>query len=233
MNDHSGICELYPGLIAGTVWNMDELLRRKPDVIAVLDRLPPQVWKSGFEGEILYYPVEPYGVLPVRMLEKLADAIESRVLGGQLTAIFSMEDCGRIGYAAACALFMLGKRKPVEYLHRIGAGYYPSEGAQESEARLFCLRYTAPAGEASARKTVHIQIDSIEEFEQDRDIQREFTRIESALGKNARMICRFSSILPSVRVMVEAASMEQCEQAADDLIGVMIRTGHFVALVKE
>ena len=230
---NSGAKELLPGLIAGDIWNMKDMLDRKPDTIVVLDRLPASVWDSGFEGEILYYPIEPFGVLPTKMLERLTGEIETRVRDGKRVAIFSREDCGRIGYVAACALFQLGVREPVYHIRRTWSAAALPVDAQESEVALFCYRHIAKIFWHCQQKSAHIQIDSIEAFQSDEDILRQFRRIEGALGEEARMILRFSGLLPSVRIMVEAASEALCEKALDDFIEVIKQTGHFVAIVAE
>lgn len=230
---NNGIKELHPGLIAGDIWNLKEMLARKPDTIVVLDRLPARVWDSGFKGEILYYPIEPFGVLPVLMLERLTGEIAARVQGGKQVAIFSLEDCGRISYVAACALFQLGVRQPVDLLRQIWDVSALTEGVQESEASLFRYRRIAKARWHCTQKSEHVQIDSIDAFQRDEDIQREYMRIQNGLGDKARMILRFSGLLPSVRIMVEAGSMEQCEKAIEDFIGVIKQTDHFVNIVEE
>lgn len=63
--------EIVPGLILGGLRDLRQILAMEPEVLAPLDRLPGEVWESGFRGEILYYPITDLGVLPDEVLDKL------------------------------------------------------------------------------------------------------------------------------------------------------------------
>ena len=103
--------------------------------------------------------------------------------------------------------------------------------AQEDSVRLFCYRHLARTYWACVHLTRHIQIDSIDAFKVDAEIRRAYGLIQEALGSEARIVLRFSGLLPSVRVMVEAPDMDQCRKAMDDFIGAVKRSGHFVDFV--
>ncbi len=233
MNDWTCAGELYSGLIVGSIWNLKELLEAQLDAIVVLDRLPANVWESGFSGELLYYPIEKYGVLPTLILERLTEEIVSRVRNGKRVALFSREDCGRIGYVAACVLYQLGVRESVEYLRKNYSVHALEEDVQRSEVDQFFHRHVTQTYWHCVQKSEHIQIDSIEAFENDREIMQEYERISQELGEKARIMLRFSGVLPSVRVMIEAATDEICERSINAFVDVVIRQGHFVGYVKD
>lgn len=233
MNDGYGMREICPGLLVGTLWNYRELMKLRPDVLVVLDRLPDSIWEDGFRGEILYYPIRAFGVLPAGILERMTGEIAVLVRSGRRVAIFSREDCGRLCYAAACALFRLGIPDPVGYLRKNYSAHALEDGLQRAQVEAFCHRHAAGARRYCAQRTEHIQIDSIEAFEQDEDIVREYRRISEALGGEARILLRFSGMLPSVRVMVEAATDEICDNSIDAFIGVVKQKGHFVDYIND
>ncbi len=233
MSEWTSDRELCPGLYAGSLWDLRELLGMKPDVIVVLDRLPARVWEEGFLGELLYYPIEEYGVLPAIILDRATQEIVARVQGGRRVVLFSREDCGRIGYVAACALFRLGVRESVHHLRRNYNIHVLEDDIQYREVEAFCHRHVAETYRDCVQRIEHIQIDSIEAFTNDREIMREYERISEELGDKARILLRFSGVLPSVRVMVEAATDGFCERCIDAFIGVVKRRGHFVDYVRD
>ncbi len=217
------LAEIYPGLVTCTQADLNALLRSKPDAIAVLDRLPACIWEAGFEGELLYYPIAPWEVLPVKVLERLADRIASLVRDGRRVAIYSREDSGRICYIAACALCLLGVREPINHLRR----RWKASGAQHSAVQYFCLRHTVNR----AQKVEHIQVDDLEAFQQDEDIRAAYQRIGEAMGEEARFLLRFSGQLPSVKIMAEAANPALCAHAVDDFIDIVKQKGYYVGTV--
>ena len=228
LNDEYGAREIFPGLIAGTLWNFRELMSLKPDALVVLDRLPDIIWEDGFRGEILYYPIRAFDVLPAGILERMTGEIVALVRGGRRVAIFSRDDCGRLCYAAACALFRLGIPDPVNYLRKHYSAHALEDGFQRAQIEAFCHRHAAGARRCCAQRIVHIQIDSIEAFEQDEDVVREYRRISDALGEEARILLRFSGMLPSVRVMVQAATDEICDNSIGAFVEVVKQKGHFI-----
>ncbi len=222
--------EIHPGLIAACGPDLYELLQTKPDVIVALDGLPGSVWED-FRGELLYYPIPPYGVLPFYILERLVVEVAALLEDRKRVALFCGEDCGRVGYVAACVLFQCGVREPVDYLRRNWAASALSVNMQESDVRLFCYRHVARTYWHCVQLTRHLQIDSIDAFKGDERIRSELHRIKEALGDEARIALRFSGLLPSVRVMVEAPDVEQCQRAIDDFVAAVKRAGHYLGLV--
>ena len=57
-------------------------------------------------------------------------------------------------------------------------------------------------------------------------MQEEVNKVTEALGSDGRILLRQSGTEPVVRVMVEAASREQCETYVDQVIAVMKAQGH-------
>ena len=85
---------------------------KKIDVLVPLADLDGRIWKTGFNGEILYYPVEDYGSLPQHILKRCVTDIVSR-LKTKKVAIFCMGGHGRTGYIAACVLGKMGYDDPI------------------------------------------------------------------------------------------------------------------------
>ena len=226
-----GIKELFPGLTAGCIWQLRGILSSKPHALVVLDALPPWAWEEGFQGHILYYPIEKYGVLPTSMLERLTEEIVSLLREGKPVALFSREDCGRISYVAACVLFALGVQDPLGLLRKIYGAAVPESLAQDFAIRTYRLRHGADASGRCVQKCEQVRIDDLEAFQTDPDVIRAFWHIHESLGEKARFLLRSSGTLPSVRVMVEAPTERLCEQCLELFMGVLQEKGHFIELL--
>ena len=224
------VSEIHPGLFAGYGPDLYDLARAKPDVIVSLDSLPGSIWED-FRGQILYYPIAPYDALPFFILERLTVEVAALLEDGKRVALFCGEDCGRVGYAAACVLFLRGVQEPIDHLRQNWNASALSAKAQEDSVRRFCYRHVARVYWHCVHLTRHIQIDGIDAFKGDADIQRAVQRIGEALGDRARILLRFSGLLPSVRVMVEAPDMDKCRKAIDDFIRVVDQKGHYLGIV--
>ena len=225
------VSEIHTGFIVGRGSDLYETLQMNPDVIVTLDSLSGDVWEQDFRGEILYYPIRPYGVLPFFILERLVVEVAARLEDRQRVALYCAEDCGRLGYVASCVLFHCGVREPIEHLRRSWDASALSVELQESDARLFCYRHMARTYWRCVQLTRHIQIDSIDTFKADEDIRRAVQQIREALGEKGRISFRFSGLLPSVRILVEAPDMEKCREAIDTLIAAVKRSGHYEGMV--
>lgn len=133
--------EVIPHLMLGGLNELDFMLRWKPDVLVPLDRLPGFVWETGFRGEILYYPIPDFGILPREVLERLVSEVVERIKAGKRVAIFCSGGRGRTGYVAACVLFQLGKTTdPVTFLRQNYSLGAVETDAQEQEVEWFCHR---------------------------------------------------------------------------------------------
>lgn len=109
--------EVIPGLILGGFYSLDEILAMNPDAVFPLDRAPGSIWRSGFRGEIVYYPITDYGILPDDVLDRLVEEIVERLHAGRRVGVFCIGGHGRTGYVASCVIWrMLGEKKPVAYL---------------------------------------------------------------------------------------------------------------------
>ena len=73
-------------------------------------------------------------------------------------------------------------------------------------------------------KNVRVQDKQL--AQDDSKVQEEVNKVAEALGSDGRILLRQSGTEPVVRVMVEAASREQCETYVDQVIAVMKAQGH-------
>ncbi|MBP5489927.1 MAG: hypothetical protein J6Y10_04940 [Lachnospiraceae bacterium] len=109
--------EIVKGFILCGIVNLEEILYLKPDALFPLERLPAWVWRDGYRGEVVYYPIDDYGILPDDVLDLLVDAIVTRLKAGKRVGLFCVGGHGRTGYVAACVLHMLGQKRPIAFLH--------------------------------------------------------------------------------------------------------------------
>ena len=135
------------------------------------------------------------------------------------------------GYVAACVLFLRGVPEPVDYLRQRWEASALSVCMQAHDARFFCYRHVARTCWHCVQLTRHIQIDSIDAFKADEDIRGALRRVGESLGDRSRIALRFSGLLPSVRIMVEAANAELCQRAIDDLVRVAEQKGHCLGVI--
>ncbi len=124
--------EIVPGLILGSLRGLKAVLAMQPDVLFPLDRLPGWVWDEGFRGEVVYYPITDYDILPDDVLDKLVEAVLARMRAGKRTALFCVGGHGRTGYAAACVLCRLGEERPIAFLRK---NYSPKAVESEEQER--------------------------------------------------------------------------------------------------
>ena len=61
-------------------------------------------------------------------------------------------------------------------------------------------------------------------------VQDEVKAVEKELGENGRVVLRKSGTEPLLRVMVEATSLETCEQMCDRIIAAMDRAGKLIRI---
>ena len=108
--------EVIPGLILGSLRNLEEILFLKPDVIFPLEIAPGWIWKAGYRGEIVYYPIPDYNILPDDVLERLVNELLTRYQAGKRVAVFCVGGHGRTGYVGSCFLHILGTKRPIAFL---------------------------------------------------------------------------------------------------------------------
>lgn len=218
--------EIVPGLILGGLREFSTILDMKPDVLFPLDRLPGYIWETGFRGEIIYYPIMDYCVLPDEVLEKLVGAVLDRLREGKRVALFCVGGHGRTGYVAACVLFQLGKRNPIVFLKQ---NYSPSaveSDEQEQAIDRFCLRHVAATYWGCKQLTRTVRVKSVQEVWNDPVVNHTVERIQTELGDHARILLRPSGVLPEIRVLVEAPDILQCEKTMEDYISILNERGY-------
>ena len=115
---HSGPIEIIKNLFCGSE---DEALVMakepiKVDTLIPLNDLDAKIWDLGFRGEILYYPVKDYGILPNDVLDDLVSKIIDRIRNGKKVGLFCMGGHGRTGYVASIVLGKLGYKDPIQFL---------------------------------------------------------------------------------------------------------------------
>ena len=115
---HDGPIEVVPNLYCGSMKEALVMVSEEigVDTLVPLDSLDACIWKLGFRGEILYYPIEDYGVLPNDVLDDLVSKIIRRLKSGKKVGLFCLGGHGRTGYIASIVLGELGYRDPIGYL---------------------------------------------------------------------------------------------------------------------
>ena len=64
------------------------------------------------------------------------------------------------------------------------------------------------------------------QFYIDEDVQKAVAEIASKLGTSGRILVRESGTEPVIRVMVEAETLEVCQEYVDYVVSVIERKGH-------
>ena len=118
MNRFSECCEIMPGLMLGSVNDVEEMVLQGADVLVPLAFMDAGVWDTLFRGEVLYYPIRDWGVLPDDVLHELVDKICVRLDARKKVGLFCAGGHGRTGYVAACVLAKRGVKDPIGCLHR-------------------------------------------------------------------------------------------------------------------
>jgi hypothetical protein len=115
---HSGPVEIIPNFFLATIYEANELPALGVTTLVPLDSLYGNIWRTGFRGEILYYPIQDYDILPDDVLQQLVDAIVTRLSVGVKVGLFCMGGHGRTGYIAATVLGALGYDDPIGFIRQ-------------------------------------------------------------------------------------------------------------------
>lgn len=115
---HIGPVEVIHNLFCGSAGEALEMASDpiRVDTLIPLNDLDPSIWNTGFRGEILYYPINDYGILPDDVLEDLLTKTIERLNSGKRVGLFCLGGHGRTGYVAAILLGKLGCRDPIQFL---------------------------------------------------------------------------------------------------------------------
>ena len=118
MNNFSECKEIVPGLILGSVSDVEQMVEMGADVLVPLAYLDSDVWNTDFRGEILYCPIKDRGVLPLDVLDTMVLKILIRLDQKKKVALFCAGGHGRTGYLAACVLAAQGIKDPIAHLRK-------------------------------------------------------------------------------------------------------------------
>lgn len=115
---HHGPVEVVDNLFLGS--EDESIIMASPrisvDTLVPLNGLDPDVWKTGFRGEVLYYPIRDYGVLPDDVLSAVVSSILDRLGQKKKVGVFCVGGHGRTGYVASVVLGKLGHKDPIRFL---------------------------------------------------------------------------------------------------------------------
>ena len=76
---YTDFCEIIPGLLLGSVNDVDDMVRAGADVLVPLAFMHGSIWNTGFRGEIIYCPITDMSVLPDDVLYLLVEMISRRL----------------------------------------------------------------------------------------------------------------------------------------------------------
>lgn len=112
---HTGLVEVVSGLFCGAENDVIASIRAGAhlDVLVPLNSLCGSIWDMGFRGEILYYPIKDFSVLPEDVLEDAVSKVITRLKAGKKVAVFCMGGHGRTGYLSSIVLGRLGTDDPI------------------------------------------------------------------------------------------------------------------------
>ena len=117
---HSGPIEVIKNLFCGSEKESLDMASAAigAEVLIPLDRLEAKIWELGFRGEVLYYPIMDYGILPEDVLADLVAKILDRIGCNKKVGLFCVGGHGRTGYVAAAVLGRLGYDDPIGFLRK-------------------------------------------------------------------------------------------------------------------
>lgn len=109
--------EILPNFLIGTKYDVEDFIKKENvDVLIPLDSLTGKIWEWGFTGEIFYFPIEDYYILPEEAEINLVQKIVNYLSEGKRIAMFCIGGHGRTGYIASLVLGYEGISDPIGYL---------------------------------------------------------------------------------------------------------------------
>ena len=116
---HVGPVEVIQNLFCGSMDESIEMVTSaRVNTLVPLESLSAKIWDLGFRGEILYYPIHDFEVLPTDVLEELVAKILLCLDKGKKVGIFCQGGHGRTGYVASVILGKLGVEDPIRFLRK-------------------------------------------------------------------------------------------------------------------
>ena len=72
----------------------------------------------------------------------------------------------------------------------------------------------------------NVRVKSKPAAQNDPDVQAAVAAVAEKLGTTGRILVRESGTEPLIRVMVEAPTLEECQNLVDEVVNVIIAKGH-------
>lgn len=112
---HNGPVEVYPNLYLGSLGESSQMAEFC-DILVPLAECYGSIWDKGFRGEIWYYPIRDYHVLPDDVADQAVSRIVSALENRKKVGIFCLGGHGRTGYLACLVLGALDYADPIRYV---------------------------------------------------------------------------------------------------------------------
>ena len=112
---HNGPVEVYPNLYLGSLAESSQMAKFC-DILVPLAECYGSIWDNGFRGEIWYYPIRDYHVLPDDVADQAVSRIVSALENRKKVGIFCLGGHGRTGYLACLVLGALDYADPIRYI---------------------------------------------------------------------------------------------------------------------
>ena len=112
---HNGPVEVYPNLYLGSLAESSQMAKFC-DILVPLAECYGSIWDNGFRGEIWYYPIRDYHVLPDDVADQAVSRIVSALENKKKVGIFCLGGHGRTGYLACLVLGALDYADPIRYV---------------------------------------------------------------------------------------------------------------------
>ena len=112
---HNGPVEVYPNLYLGSLGESSQMAEFC-DILVPLAECYGTIWDKGFRGEIWYYPIRDYSVLPDDVATQAVTKIVSALENKKKVGIFCLGGHGRTGYLACLVLGALDYADPIRYV---------------------------------------------------------------------------------------------------------------------